>query len=235
MNLGWRIVLKSIFVLAAFSAGPELCFGKESNATSVLVISETLGQVGDHVVTSREVRIAKLIEDVLYPSAKANDKANTLMNLATPVTEPQFQIALTAVLLEIVVSFEAQNFNLVEIPDEELQASVVQVENSAAAKAVERRWGLQTSELKSFVKRKMIARRFLKFKTNSMSGIVSDSEVKAYYDKNRSKFSGESYAAYKENIRSFLQQQQLEDRLRAWFEVIQRKYKVRNFLSDKPL
>ncbi len=218
-----------------FSAGLELCFGVNAYATEALVVSETVGQVGDHVVTSREVRIAKLIEEVLYPSAKAKDKGKNLMDLASPVTDPSFQSALTSVLLEIVVSFEAQNFNLVEVSDEEFQSALVQVEKSEGAKSVWRRWDLQSQELKNFVKRKMIARRFLSFKTNSMSSIVSDPEVKAYYDKNRSRFSEDSYAAYKENIRTFLQQQQLEDRLRSWFEVIQRKYKVRNFLSDKPL
>jgi hypothetical protein len=37
----------------------------------------------------------------------------------------------------------------------------------------------------------------------------------------------------KENIRTFLSQQQLQERLRTWFEVIKRKYKARNFLLEK--
>ncbi|MNY60610.1 hypothetical protein D3C86_1971860 [compost metagenome] len=63
-----------------------------------------------------------------------------------------------------------------------------------------------------------------------MVGIITDQEAQAYYDKNRIKFGSMPFSNFKENIKTFLAQQQLEERLRSWFEVIKRKYKVRNLL-----
>lgn len=143
----------------------------------------------------------------------------------------EFRNAVTSVLLEVVVSLEAENFNVANVSDEDVKVALLKIE-----KAIEGRsyWdGLDVSavELKKFTQRKLVAKSFLKFKTTSMSGIISDQEAQAYFDKNRVKFGTTTFESFKNNIKAFLAQQQLEERLRAWFEVIKRKYKVRNFIS----
>ena len=202
-------------------------------AAGPTVVSETMGQVGEYVVTSREVRISRMIEGVLYPTAKKGEI--TVQELTGSVADASFQSALTGILLENVVAFEAVAFNLGDAAEEDVKEALQKVEGSASYKSAVGRLDIEPEELKRFIKRKIVAKNFLKFKTNSMVGLITDGEVKAYYDGNRSKFSGDSFAAYKENIRTYLMQQQLEERLRSWFEVIQRKYKVRNFLADKPV
>lgn len=192
------------------------------------VISETVGQVADHVVTSREVQISSVIESVLFPG-----KNKTTQILEVNPGLPEFQGALTNVLLETVVSLEAENFNVTTLTEADLNTAIAKVERAVSGKKYWTKLEVSEAELRKFTQRKLSSKDFLKFKTNSMAGIITDQEALAYYEKNRVKFGGTSFESFKENIKSFLAQQQLEDGLRSWFEVIKRKYKVRNFLAGE--
>lgn len=173
-----------------------------SSIANMAVVSETVGQVAQYVVTSREVRIVYGIEKVLFPDLKKSESSS--LDLMASVGESQFQAALTAVLLEVVVATEAQAFNLAELTDEELASSIAKVQSSAGFKERQARLEISQDEIQRFIKRKLIAKKFLKFKTNSMVGSVSDADVKSYYDQNRSKFTGEAFDAYKEKYSHFL-------------------------------
>lgn len=191
------------------------------------LVTQTVGQVAEQVVTSREVQIFMVIEDILYPP-----KAPLKGLYEVRPGHKEFRSAVTSVLLETVVALEAENFNVATIPDEELSAAVARIEKAVAGKAY---WGeleVSPAEMRKFTLRKLTAKSFLKFKTNSMTSIVTDQEAQLYYDKNRAKFGSLPFASFKENIKTFLAQQQLEERIRAWFEVIKHKYKVRNFVAD---
>lgn len=192
------------------------------------IISETVGQVADHVVTSREVQISSVIESVLFPG-----KDKTVQITELNPGHPEFRAALTNVLLETVVSLEAENFNVTTLTEADLAAAVAKIERAVAGKKAWTKLEVSEAELRKFTQRKISSKDFLKFKTNSMSGIITDQEALAYYEKNRVKFGGTSFESFKDNIKSFLAQQQLEEGLRSWFEVIKRKYKVRNFLAGE--
>lgn len=209
---------KTIFALVLLSM----------KAAPAAIISETVGQVADHVVTSREVQISSVVENVLFPG---KNKSVSIVEINPGL--PEFQAALTNVLLEAVVSLEAENFNVTTLSDSDLLAATTKVERAVAGKKYWTKLEVSQAELRKFTQRKLNAKNFLKFKTNSMSGIITDQEALAYYEKNRVKFGGTSFATFKDNIKSFLAQQQLEDGLRSWFEVIKRKYKVRNFLAGE--
>ena len=199
-----------------------------SSAFAAVLVTQTVGQVADYVVTSREVQISTVIEGILFPSAKREGKGLVEVQLG----QEAFNKDLTATLLEVVVGLEAENFNVGAINEAELNAAVVTVEKAVAGKAYWNALEVSNKELRRLVKRKIESKNFLKFRTNSMSGIISDQEAHAYYEKNRVKFGSLPFASFKDNIKTFLSQQQLEERLRSWFEVIKRKYKVRNFLSE---
>jgi hypothetical protein len=88
-------------------------------------------------------------------------------------------------------------------------------------------------EIKDWVERKIRAKKFLKYKTDSATLGVTDSEVKEYFDKNRYKFGNMGIDNFKENIRAFLIKQQMEERLKEWFEILKKKYRVRNFYAER--
>lgn len=202
-----------------------LAFSSQSLAASL--VTQTVGQVSDYVITSREVQIATVIEGVLFPVVK---KDNKLVEIR--LGQEDFNKKVTSTLLEVVVAMEAENFNVGVLSEGDISASVVTVEKATSGKAYWNELEVSSKELRKFIRRKLEAKSFLKFKTTSMSGIISDQEAQSYYEKNRAKFGSLPFSSFKENIKTFLAQQQLEERLRSWFEVIKRKYKVRNFLAE---
>jgi hypothetical protein len=197
------------------------------SARAANVVTMTVGQVGEHILTSREVQISYVAEGLLFPSGKT---AASFRELRLEDTE--FRTAVTSTLLEAVVALEAENFNVGTVADADVTAGIATIERATAGKAYWANMEVSAAELKTFVLRKMVAKSFLRFKTNSMAGIISDQEALAYFEKNRVKFGNVPFAQYKDNIKNYLAQQQLEERLRSWFEVIKRKYKVRNFISE---
>ncbi len=197
------------------------------SASAATLVTQTVGQVAEYVVTSREVQIAMVIEGVLFPSK------NTPKGLIE--TRPgmaDFRAAATTILLEAVVALEAENFNVATLSSEDISSAINQVEKSTAGRAYWNELEVSNQELKRFVTRKLMAKSFLKFKTSSMTGIITDQEAQDYYERNRVKFGSSSFDSFKENIKTYLAQQQLEERIRGWFEVIKRKYRVRTFVAD---
>jgi hypothetical protein len=194
---------------------------------AAVIATQTVGQAGGQVITSREVQISMVIEDVLYPQANAKP-------LAVLRTEDvAFKHAVTAVLLESVVAMEAESFNVGTVTDMEMKNALEKVNNAVAGKVFWTNLEVSNSELKRFTSRKLISKNFLRFKTNSLAGIITDQEAQTYYEQNRVKFGEHNFASFKDNIKSYLAQQQLEDRLRTWFEVIKKKYKVKNLAVQK--
>jgi hypothetical protein len=198
------------------------------SAQAATLVTQTVGQVSDHVVTSREVQIAMAIEGILFPPRNATTKT---LNETRPGS-PDFRGAVTAVMLECVVELEAKNFNVATLSDEEINAAVAQVEKLAAGRAYWNELEVSNQEVRKFTIRKLMAKSFLKFKTSSMAGIITDQEAQDYYERNRVKFGSSSFDSFKENIKTYLAQQQLEERIRSWFEVIKRKYRVRTFVAE---
>ncbi|WP_413287922.1 hypothetical protein [Bdellovibrio sp. HCB337] len=208
-----------MFLLLAFSA--------LSIAATPTVISQSVGQVGDRVVTSREVQISAVLDRILFPAKDAKASLHEVR-----LGDAGMMNEVTALLLEVVVDREAESFSVAKISEEQIQQSVRKVEKAVDGKAYWESLEVSPAELKKFVAQKLTAKAFIQFKTNSMVGIVSDAEALAYYEKNRLKFGGMPFTTFKDNIKTFLSQQQLEERTRAWFEIIKRKYKVRNILAE---
>ncbi|KHD87781.1 MAG: hypothetical protein OM95_12255 [Bdellovibrio sp. ArHS] len=195
--------------------------------SAATVVTETVGQAADHVVTSREVQISMVIENILYPP-----KTPLKGLYEVRPGQAEFRNAVTSVLLESVLALEAENFNVASISESEISAAISKVEKAVAGKTYWSQLEVSSVLLKKLVTRKLTAKSFLAFKTSSMSGIITDQEAQAYYEKNRVKFGSHPFSSFKDNIKSFLAQQQLEERIRSWFEVIKRKYKVRTFHSE---
>lgn len=195
-----------------------------TSAQAATLVSESVGQAGEYVITSREVQISSAIEDVLF-----SEKPITGILEVRP-DQAVYRNAVANVLLEVVVALEAENFNVGTVPADDLLRALVKIEKSLGGKPYWVRLEVSSAEVKRFTSRKLVAKSFLKFKSNSMVGIITDQEAQSYYDKNRIKFGSMPFSNFKENIKTFLAQQQLEERLRSWFEVIKRKYKVRNLL-----
>ncbi|HEY8272796.1 MAG TPA: hypothetical protein VIG33_18025 [Pseudobdellovibrionaceae bacterium] len=200
-----------------------------SLAATPAVISQSVGRVGERIVTSREVQISAVLTRALFPIKEAKPSVNLY---EVHLGDSAFMGEVTALLLEVVVDKEAESFSVAKVSEEELQQSLRKIEKVVEGKTYWESLEVSPAELKRFVLQKLTAKAFIQFKTNSMVGVVSDAEALAYYEKNRLKFGDLPFSSFKENIKTFLAQQQLEERSRTWFEIIKRKYKVRNILAE---
>lgn len=198
-------------------------------AATPVVVSQSVGRVGDRVITSREVQISAVLDRILFPTKEAKSSGGLY---EVRLGQAAMMNEVTALLLEVVVDREAESFSVAKISDDQVREAQRKVEKAVESKAYWQSLEVGTAELKRFVVQKLTAKAFIQFKTNSMVGIISDAEALAYYEKNRLRFGDVPFSSFKDNIKTFLAQQQLEERTRAWFEIIKRKYKVRNILAE---
>lgn len=188
------------------------------------VVLKSVGQVGQRIITSREVQISAVIESILQQ--QKNDKIEVRI---PDIKSATFQIELSRVLLEISADNESKLFNVIDLTEIEVANSVELVTKATSQNADWKKLDVQIMEINEVLKRKLSAKKFIRFRTSSMSSIVTDAEALQYYENNRLKFGSLPYDGFKDNIKSFLSQQILEERLRSWFDVLKKKNKARSF------
>ncbi len=196
---------------------------KKAGSVDSVLISKVVGTAADQVVTSREVQIVNFLERGIV-----SDKN---LNLIQP-DDSRFNVEVAQVLLEIVVQTESSVFEFNQMSEDEFKETMSKAQKNLATSKDWKTLQTSTAEFEKFLKRKLISKKFIKVKSDSMKGFITDGEAKDYFDKNRLKFGQVPFAEFKENIKSFLSQQQLEERLKAWFEIIKKKYKVKNYTNE---
>ncbi len=191
------------------------------------IVSKIVGELGTtkYFLTSREVQINRLLGqllDHLNGSKKAIKSAG--------LQDKDFPAHTSDVLLEWAIYKEALDFesNLKSI---EMQKELKYVQENTKSLAVWQGLEISNDEMKQILERKVLVRKFMQLKSDSSKIPVSDSEAESYFQKNRTKFGSLPFESFRENIKSFLQNTQTEQRLKNWYEVLNRKYKVRNFIA----
>lgn len=190
--------------------------------TSPRVLTRVVGEVGEHVVTSREVRINEAIEQALSATSRTSPLKLTAGEAKAFVGE------VGRVLDEWMVYLEAQSLSAHVLSRSETSTAVKRVQEALAAQSAWRALEVSAEELAEMVERKLTAKDFERLKSDPQLAPVTDEDALAYYRKNRLKFGSLPFSSFKDNIKSYLVQQQTE---RRWRDVLRRKYKVRNFIS----
>ncbi|MBL7543589.1 MAG: hypothetical protein JNL11_07210 [Bdellovibrionaceae bacterium] len=196
---------------------------KKTTTSDSVLISKIVGTAADQVITSREVQIVNMLEHGLLA-----DKNLSLISSE----DTRFNVEVGQVLLEVVVQAESNVFEFNQVTDDEFKAMMEKIQKNVVPTKEWKNLQVSTPELEKFLKRKLVAKKFIRVKSDSMKGFITDSEAKEYFDKNRLKFGQVPFVQFKENIKTFLSQQQLEERLKAWFEIIKKKYKVKNYTNE---
>jgi hypothetical protein len=190
------------------------------------LVSTGVGMVRGQLITSRQVQMQNLLEIALYDK-QPKDKLKLLALDSTA-----FAKATQDALLEAVVALEAQSFNLIQVPADELQAAEKQalrvLKDQRAWKSLE----VSSRELESGLKNKIQAKKFIQFRAQSSVLPVTDSEAQRYFNENRLKFGNLPFENFKENIKSYLGRNQVDRRLKDWFDVLLSKYQVKNLIAE---
>lgn len=189
------------------------------------LVSKVVGTVSDKVVTSREVRLNYILERAVSGAGTGSVPAD--------VDSEAFRKEVSQVLLEWMVYLEAQAFALADIGPEERRVAdekvSVLLKNSESLSGSWKTLAPTAAERDQLLLRKLRAKKFIRFKTDSSFVTVTDREALSYFQKNRVKFGSLPFEKFKESIKTFLSQQQADERLKEWFRILQKKYQVRHF------
>lgn len=211
--MGWL----SLFIFTIALANPQ-------------VVTRAVGQVGDSAITSRQVILAGLIEQwtlALQDRPKETIPKEEKMRWILRLDTEAFRTQLTRMMIDWIVALEAENLSVADIPFGELQLKQTRFLIEMAALPEWKRLGYSQVEVNMALRRKLRSRAFLQFKIETSGILVTDDEAKEYYDKNRSKFGNYGFLQFKGSIKEALTQQKLEVRLKDWFEILKKKYRVR--------
>lgn len=188
------------------------------------VFSSTVGSVDGGVFTTRDGALSGLMDRLL---AGAKDPGPPSLP-GSPVGRREA----AALLLEEAVAREASSFKIGDAPADEIKALAQKAEKHIAGNKDWKKFAYTAEEIHRTAERKLSAKNLIRIRSESMKGSISDAEAQAYFEKNRVKFGSLPFASFKNNIKAFLAQQQLEERLRSWFEILRRKYKVREDVAE---
>jgi hypothetical protein len=191
------------------------------------IISMAAGKVRDHVLTSREVQIGNGLEQLLQATSPEKIK------ITADIDSPEFAKLVTAALLEWVVFYEAENMTVAQVAPGEIQALEAKIKSVLAKLPAWQALQPSAKELNQAIARKLRAKKFISFRADSSVIPVTDAEALRYFEQNRIKFGNLPFEKFRAEIKTVLARQQVESRLKDWFEVLQNKYQVRNFLAEK--
>lgn len=189
------------------------------------VVTKVVGEAKDQFITSREVQINEAVEIVL--GAKGDGKSLQIAEIG----HENFPSKVNDVLTEWIVFFEAQSFSADAVSKAAIEDAAQKVEKGTAGSQGWKRLEVSKSELDEILKRKLSAKSFIRLKTESSLMPVTDSEAQVYFKKNRLKFGNLPFSSFKDSIKAHLRQQQMDRRMKDWLEILQKKYKVRNFVA----
>lgn len=201
-----------------------LIFLSFSNLGDAKLLSKVAGAVGTKYLTSREVLISSHMEAALYGEASAIGTSLTKLKVDTP----EYFKEVNNTLLEWMVSLEAELFAVSSVSEQSLANSQGDVIKKLAKFESWRELKATNSEVQGLLKRKVLAKQFIRFKIDSSYVPVSESEAKEYFNKNQKEFAGLQYKDKKDDIKTRLSRQKVDERLQDWFNVLQKKYRVRN-------
>lgn len=200
------------------------------------LVSRAVGQVADHVITSREVILSGVIERYMYAlqdrPAEAFRREEKLSWFLKNDSE-DFRAQLSRVMLDIMVNIEAETLSVAEVKESDVQLKTTRFMIDFAGFSEWKKLGPTKEEVQRLVRRKLRSRAFLQFKTETSGALVSDDEAHAYFEKNRMRFGNYPFQQFRNTIKEVLAQQRLESRLKDWFEILKKKHRVR-FLSQPP-
>jgi hypothetical protein len=189
-----------------------------SSLVQAEVISRAVARFGSEVITSRQVIMSQVIDSYL--------RNETKVNILRP-DEEGFSEKTTELVLDYIVFLESESFAVGDEEVKSLQPKIPVLMKSLSASKELEKFRFTQAEVEKLLRIKTKARRFLEIKSQSQPSQISDQKAKEYFDQHRAKFSGASFVDIRDNIKIYLQKIENEAKLKDWFEVLKRKFKLK--------
>ena len=175
--------------------------------------------VNKKTVTLRDVRVAYFMEQALVGSLSKEGWKEQNWDESW---------ALSNYLVDEVVSLEAEQLRLYQMSTTEISTKMSMIKPELESLPEWKKWAVNDDELQQLLMRKWRAQSFLKMKAEPLGVDVSEEDIYRYYEKNKKKLGGYSVDNFKDSIRAILVKSRSEAKLKEWFEVLKKKYQVRN-------
>lgn len=179
------------------------------------LVAATVAKFQDkQIVTLNDVKISKAIEKQILQS----------QGQSTVIAgDVQFD-DVSKTVLEKVSMLEAETFKYSSY-DESL---FLKVKTALLQNKTLEPYGLKNEkEIEPRVKEKLIAKSFIALRSENLKTVVNETELRSYYEKNRSQFVDMPFDKFQNTIREYYLKEQLKEKLNEWFSVMKTKYKVR--------
>ena len=195
-------------------------------SANTLVI-KTVGSLKNHSVRSREVQLSFFMDKALEAGK------NTSQLSILKADSPEMGLTANQNLREWVVFLETQGLAVADVPTQEEDAQFNLVKEHLERNPFYKNLEYNDKEIKEALHRKLRARQFVKFKRNSSVAPVTDAEAERYFNNNKARFGGTAqFADFKENIKSALNRQMIDQRMQDWYQILLRKYEAKNTITD---
>ncbi len=181
------------------------------------ILIATVAQVKNEVITSRDVAIHKQTEKVLD---------TRLQQLSEEGPEEE-------VINEWLLFFEASTFYNTRVDGQEVNKLVQLAKQRLANSKPWKNLAVTDKELREKISHRLEADRLYQFKKKASVLPPSQTEIETEYSQNRVAYGNQSFNEVKEKIRKNKEEENLQKRMKQWFEVLEKKYKVQRFSSFK--
>ncbi len=190
------------------------------------LVSVSVGQVKERIITSREVVIHQVVERELYGASKM------AQSMKVDIESQGFAKEVNVLLMEWVVFLEAQALEASPLEPKDLEEALQKFKTKSANSEEFKVLKPSEKEIQLAVERKLRSKKFIQLKMDTSTVPVTDAEAEKHFQDNRLKFGNLPFENFKANIKTFLTRQQTDKRLKDWFEILQVKYQMRNFLAE---
>jgi|GEM_PF-3779236 len=196
-----------------------------------IAVTSAVGQVGKELVTSRKVQISNFYDRwSLLPADKRQVIAEAdFLSWQVTLGSEEYQAQISSLLLEWMVSAEAVSLDTQGKPEAELQAEaeafVQSLKGNVSFKAME----VEVAEVKRIIRIKDLSQKFLKIKLEAVDSKISEAQARQYYQAQKQNLAGVPFESIKPMILQRLAQESQMSRLKDWFEILKRKYRVQSF------
>ena len=195
-------------ILVLFFVISQLVFSIESRVAV---------EIGDQVFTSRYIEIDRSISEYFIQNQKIKVSQQVK---SIEVKSQEF-------IIDWLIAQEAKNLKLTSIQPLDIQKYLDEHKTQIQALEMVKKLEPSDNEIKESIERVLVSDQYLKVKLQNLSSPISDQDIQNYFEKNKNLFDGKKIDNFKENIKVYLMQQQLQERLKSWYESLKRKYKVK--------
>ena len=115
--------------------------------------------------------------------------------------------------------------------DAEKLASQNRAKHPQDWKAIQSTFQISEKELTDRLMRALLVEKFLQKKVDTLTPVITDSEIQAYYKQNESKFKGNNFEELKPSIVVLLKKQKMQKGLEDWIKFLKEKYAGVNHLD----